>query len=1566
MMGLKKIFLSLLCSVLLAGWASAQDTTDTSQGSYFLSFVKKVYFNPTILLATQDFHEQHNVRVLVLPDLNGAEDNQITGFERGMQKIIRFLIEGDDEGSIRFYFDAEDTESPFSFVYAEELHCKFTTADKDSIVYLLNAPFQNATFNLNSHALFEASIEGALAYAGKCLQHVTAQCGEMPEHATTEINTKPLAISVHTTSGTHYDIDHKQHDLLESHYPKARDVFTDQDWYAPAKFMVAGESPEPIAIAIDKHETLFKKQNLVFRTVYNNQVIPIEPSSTNDTIKLILPDDLPSGNPVEVVVKYTSTIDSIQYTVGFFMVYVYEPKEVKLNILTANGYTLGTTEQTAIENQLKAVYDQVGVHFTVEKKEWMPDSEWSNNITIESSGLLSNYPPNLRDWVNGVQDLNDYDEDEYYLVFGLTTTELAGYMPRARNIGFVFAGATVPGKAAAHELGHGVYHLRHIFAEEELGLEAFKNTENVMDYADNPNDLHALYLHQWKFIDDPASVSWFGGDDEDGSAIYGQKVFLARLDENEIVHYTATISDVHGFYTPSGYSVSFGDQQAANWELENVKFDRYSGGVSDFTLNGIDYSGLYQFSDAGEYVFHFYMKSDEFDSVRKRYIDSKKAEGTYDGSTSIDSWYLINYINKHHSNGEIPTLRISWPYEKILLKIFSKDCGEYTCISHRNTLGGHVKDPQATIDAGKFKAPLKDVRSPLYLEELDPEVIDVPTWLAQHQGLVQDVVTANKYLCEYRRILNKGKYGARFLEKFNFNGNFKQELGIGFNFNGQTDTAKAQSFLNIARAYDMLDSNIISRIDSPEMEKLLHEILDYKLKNGGENFSSLEQTELYFNLLLGIQAKVNNQIRNLANSKDEDYIVEIIRDLLTDSDLALFNLTDRIKMINCIVSDWMWHDEEIVALRILNTAPPDQSTEILKELLKARTIYDAAGTSKYKNIFTALYHRVTGDENREYITVMFKLWYSSDYAQSDRPEYSYAHKPMVFDYDSKQVLGFYDSNWNVDKTDDFSKVTFTREIPSTVMNYPLANVPPANIYYAGQDLFNTLVNQNESYSYHPFQPIGLVSIDQDGENIQFPCERIPAFILYAFDDVNTSQNIRFASEIALDIVSAAVGVPPFLATLKHGLTAFKQLSRARKLILGVKTLEFTAGAANLILKYSCSEQNTACQRVQSFLTCVEVACLSGDAIYGVIVKRKAKKILAENMDQVRQMDNADEIEELLRKTADDVAELGQDFQKYLKKAIAADADLASKIANTSFKTGDNFVDIIIHTNSAGEFIIKSEGNANKILSKTELAAIMNTAPPGKKIRLLSCNDETAAKELSTLLGDKPFYASDGWVDIYEGGQVYSKNKFYKYQNGNRIDGDALTHNATAPSGLGNKVRMGVKSGNEVFGSIVKNGNKVEYTNPAGKVLLWSEQTASDIKNSINTSKNLPASHPDYIGRTTEAKVGEFLQQEGKNVEAFSQKIKRGANNSDAGDIDVMTADEIIEVKSSFSAWSGKKGQVNKFVNSSMDDFLNPYNKKVILYIDEVLTVTQKQQILDYIPSNVTLVNSLEELKLIIK
>lgn len=116
---------------------------------------------------------------------------------------------------------------------------------------------------------------------------------------------------------------------------------------------------------------------------------------------------------------------------------------------------------------------------------------------------------------------------------------------------------------------------------------------------------------------------------------------------------------------------------------------------------------------------------------------------------------------------------------------------------------------------------------------------------------------------------------------------------------------------------------------------------------------------------------------------------------------------------------------------------------------------------------------------------------------------------------------------------------------------------------------------------------------------------------------------------------------------------------------------------------------------------------------------------------------------------------------------------------------------------------------------------------------------------------------------------------------------------------------------------------------------------------------------------TDAKVVEFIQQQGKVIEGFGLTIKK-SDNSIATDLDIITSNEIIEVKNSMTVWEKKPDQVNRFVNSSLEDFVNPYNKKAILYIEKPLSDLNKTKILNTIPKNVTLVNSLTELKNILK
>lgn len=160
-----------------------------------------------------------------------------------------------------------------------------------------------------------------------------------------------------------------------------------------------------------------------------------------------------------------------------------------------------------------------------------------------------------------------------------------------------------------------------------------------------------------------------------------------------------------------------------------------------------------------------------------------------------------------------------------------------------------------------------------------------------------------------------------------------------------------------------------------------------------------------------------------------------------------------------------------------------------------------------------------------------------------------------------------------------------------------------------------------------------------------------------------------------------------------------------------------------------------------------------------------------------------------------------------------------------------------------------------------------------------------------------------------------------------------------------------------IGKIVKDGNKTKYTNPAGNELSWIDQHPKSINNDIDAK--LKSTDP---GKATEAKVASFVR-ENKEVTGFGQQVKK-ADNSLAGDLDVVTKDEIIEVKKSIKAITDVE-QFDKYINPNNVSYFNPGQKKVILYIDKPLTNLHPNDLkkLQVIKSKgVTIVNSLDELK----
>ena len=167
--------------------------------------------------------------------------------------------------------------------------------------------------------------------------------------------------------------------------------------------------------------------------------------------------------------------------------------------------------------------------------------------------------------------------------------------------------------------------------------------------------------------------------------------------------------------------------------------------------------------------------------------------------------------------------------------------------------------------------------------------------------------------------------------------------------------------------------------------------------------------------------------------------------------------------------------------------------------------------------------------------------------------------------------------------------------------------------------------------------------------------------------------------------------------------------------------------------------------------------------------------------------------------------------------------------------------------------------------------------------------------------------------------------------------------------------------NDLKDGVYRNGTKAEYVNPAGNVLKWTDQHPNSINQSIGD-----ALKSADLGKFAEGKVANFVKSQSKDIEGFGLKIDNSTLGGQAGDIDVLTKNEIIEVKNSYSAWSSKPDQVKKFSNIDNPQYLNPHGRNAILYIDEALTAAQKSDILSKIPGEVKLVNSLEELQSILK
>lgn len=192
-------------------------------------------------------------------------------------------------------------------------------------------------------------------------------------------------------------------------------------------------------------------------------------------------------------------------------------------------------------------------------------------------------------------------------------------------------------------------------------------------------------------------------------------------------------------------------------------------------------------------------------------------------------------------------------------------------------------------------------------------------------------------------------------------------------------------------------------------------------------------------------------------------------------------------------------------------------------------------------------------------------------------------------------------------------------------------------------------------------------------------------------------------------------------------------------------------------------------------------------------------------------------------------------------------------------------------------------------------------------------------------------------------------------------------NKEVPKAIEDATKAG-KSGTTFLST---NGSKTKYENNSKTVFEIAEQNSKNINNAIQSR----LSNKD-IGKFLEGKVADYIMNNtnetvkkiGAKVKALSgEKLKPEKIGADIGDLDIMTDNYLIEVKSDVQNVSFS--QIEKYLDINDPEYINVGDKKVILYINNGLegaSVKQLEEVEKSRELGAIIVTDLEELGRILR
>ena len=371
-----------------------------------------------------------------------------------------------------------------------------------------------------------------------------------------------------------------------------------KDYIAPWKLIPEGETDVVTAHYEGKQRIDAKK--LAFTSDAKSPALPASYDETSQTWGIKLPS-VASGASYDVFAVYEGEV------LGKLHVVSYAKQNHKLTLVPINNAKLDKTE---IERELNAVYTPVGIHFDVEVDERMR-GDYSWEVTSEQDKLLSlvgksfwGYDKELKESTEMLQLQQAYQakagmlDGAYLFVLdgakGLSsgTAFLQGEMPRKNRFGYLFSkDGEQLSKTIAHELGHGLFTLRHTFDSEYAGKKSQDPSSNLMDYAEGTS----LAAFQWNIMANPA--------------------LFTATDKAEEVAFAGGVAispDLKFIRIPNAHIITlFNDDETWRNSLVVGTLPSFELNESVYRWNGMGYANV-SFSDS---IFHYKVSNIENDPI---------------------------------------------------------------------------------------------------------------------------------------------------------------------------------------------------------------------------------------------------------------------------------------------------------------------------------------------------------------------------------------------------------------------------------------------------------------------------------------------------------------------------------------------------------------------------------------------------------------------------------------------------------------------------------------------------------------------------------------------------------------------------------------------------------------------------------------------------------------------------------------------------------------------------------------------------------------------------------------